>query len=538
MRMDNFLQHLILKKLFLAIISGLLLSLSYNVSALWFLSFFALIPLLLLLKRVQSLKARFFWSFFVGVLYYGSVFLFLFSGHPITWAGIASPALSLVFIVCAWILTVALFSLFTGVWGVVSHNLSGGAGIIPIASLWVILEWVQALSLSLFWWGGSGLVGSHWTLGFVGYTLAEFPLLLSLASLGGVHLLSFVVVFINVLIFRFVVIHRTNRRTLLELSFSIILTLLISSALFTVNARARDNAKTARIASIYTTFEPQFFTTPESETLKNTQIAGLFDAILFEGKNPHLILLPENSRYLEGLSTEKRKNLVHRMSAEENVAIVDSRYLYDKTKGSNVAILEFETGDDEIESYEKQLLVPTAEYLPHIINVLGNLFLEKDWNEHFEEHLSISNGDKTTIGEHEELRIGALFCSEVLTPSLYRESTRLGANILVNTASHSVLNNSEHLYNQIIKFSKTRAVENNRFFVQSGNSVPSFFIDNHGRMLGETERDKNSILYADVLLLENKTVATTTGDIWVFLFLLLVGGVLVKKTPQDTHMHT
>jgi apolipoprotein N-acyltransferase len=264
------------------------------------------------------------------------------------------------------------------------------------------------------------------------------------------------------------------------------------------------------------------------------QIAGLFDAILFEEKNPHLIILPENTGYLDSLSKEKRRELVSRMSTKERVVILDSHYSYDSIKDKKVAVLEFETGGDETESYTKQLLVPAVEYIPRVIRVPGDLLLKRDWSAYFEEYISIEKGSETTIGAHENLRIGALFCSEVLTPTLYRATARLGANIFVNTASHSLLNSSENIYNQVVKFSKARAVESNRFFVQSGNSVPSFLIDNHGRMLGETARDKNSILYADVLLLENKTIATITGDAWVLVFLLLSIGGLRKGGYKKT----
>jgi len=530
MKANNLLRIKGVRHTLLSFASGVLLSLSYTVSSLWFLSFVALVPLLVVLRNTEQKRVRFLWAFLAGTIYFGSVFSFLFSAHPITWSGIDNPALSVAFISGIWISTAVLFSLFTGIWGVLARQMSKNtSSVITLASLWVLFEWIQALSLSLLWWETQGLVGPHWTFGFIGYTLAGFPLLLSLASLGGVYLLSFVVVGINGLIFRTIVLQHTQKHSYRKLLLTCLFLALLSVTLYTINARARDNAEVIQVASLYTNFGPLFFTTPESESTKNLQIAGLFDTILFEGKNPHLILLPENSEYLASLTAEKRKDLVRRMSKKEKVVIVDSYYSYDSEQNRKVAVLEYETGNNEIQSYTKQLLVPTAEYLPRIILLLGNLFLEKDWNVYFENYLSIEKGGETTVGMHENLRIGALFCSEVLTPTLYKESTQRGANLLVNTASHSILNSSEQIYNQILKFSKVRAVENNRFFVQSGNSVPSFAIDNHGRMLGETGRSKNSILYTDVLLLENKTVATRTGGLWIMMFALLSIGGFIRR---------
>lgn len=522
MTINNALKIKEVRHLLLSLASGVLLSLAYTVSELWFLSFVALIPLLLVLKNTDSKRTRFLWSFLAGALYFGFVFSFLFSAHPITWSGIDGNILSFVFISCIWIMNVLLFSFFTGIWGVVSRNASMSVGsVITLSSVWVLLEWAQAFTLSLFWWGESGLIGPHWTFGFVGYTLAEFPLLLSLASLGGVYLLSFVVAFVNGLIFRFVVTHSTHKHAHRELSLSLFFLFILSGGLYGVNAKESDRAETARVASIYTTFGPQFFTTPESESLKNVQIADLFDSILYKEEHPRIIILPENTGYLDSLSDKKRRELVGRMSMKERVVILDSHYSYDSEKNEKIAVLEFETGDDKINRYKKQLLVPAVEYIPRIIRIPGDTLLEEDWSSYFEEYLSIGKGKETTISTHENLRIGALFCSEALTPILYRTSTHLGANILINTASHSVLNSSEHMYDQIVKFSKVRAAENNRFFVQSGNRVPSFSIDNHGRMLGEIGGDQHSILYTKVLLLENKTIATVIGEAWIVVFLLL-----------------
>lgn len=532
MTINSLLQTRKVRHLSFSLASGALLSLAYTVSGLWFLSFVALIPLLFVLKNTQLKRTRFLWSLLAGTLYFGSVFSFLFSAHPITWSGIEGNTLSLVFISSIWIVSVLLFSIFTGIWGIVSRNASAGVtSVITLASFWVLLEWAQAVIFSLFWWAESGLIGPHWTFGFVGYTLAEFPPLLSLSSLGGVYLLSFVVVFINGLIFRFIDTYSTRAPSYRELALSFFFLFLLSGALYFANAHPREDAEIARVASIYTTFGPQFFMTPESASLKNVQIEGLFDSILYKQEHPHIIILPENTGYLQSLSEKKRLELVRRMSTKERVVILDSHYSYDNTKDTKIAILEFETEGDEIEDYKKQLLVPAVEYIPEAVRTLGDVLLKEDWSTHFEKYLSIGRGGKTTIGTHGNIRMGALFCSEALTPTLYRASTRLGANVLINAASHSVLNSSEHMYGQIIKFSKVRAAENNRFFVQSGNNVPSFSIDNHGRMLGETGRDKHSILYTDVLLLENKTIATRVGEAWIVIFLLLSVGGLVRNAP-------
>jgi apolipoprotein N-acyltransferase len=383
------------------------------------------------------------------------------------------------------------------------------------------MEYFQALSLSFVSWNTSSLVGFHWTFGHIGYALAEYPRLLSLASFGGVYFLSFVVMFFNGLFFRLLTQVKLKRLHYIEVGISFFILLLISNMFFILNNRALMGAPSVRVASMYTTFGPLAETSRMLSLERKMRVANLFDVILYEKEHPELILLPEYTGYIASLSKTEKRELVSRMSTETNVAIVDSRRVRSIDNDYNVSVLELETGDGFTQSYTKQLLVPTAEYIPLSIMFLGNMFLNDGWSNSFETKLTLGKGNKTTVIKHNELRIGALFCGEVITPQLYRETTRRGANLLVNVASHSFLNNSVHLYNQVVKFSKTRAVENNRYFVQSGNLAPSFVINNHGRLLGETDKDKNTVLYADVILLTNTTFANKIGGLWILVFLLL-----------------
>jgi len=529
-----------MRNITLSLSSGVLLSLAYLVPALWFLGFFALVPLFFVLRNTKTFRARFFFSFIVGLIYFGSVFIFLFDAYPITWAYIEGRWISIIFITFTWVITTILFSFFIGLWGIFSAYISLHLKVISItavAALWVLLEWIRAFSFSLVWWNTSALVGPHWTYGAVGYSLAESPLLLSLSSLGGVYLLSFVIVFFNGLFFTFVNTQKKTKKTYGVLLAFICILLVVSFISYTQSDAQASRAKTIRVASIHTTFGPDYFlSSPEAEPVKNIIIMNLFDQIIFENEHPNLIILPENTGYLESLSEIGKKKLLSRVSKDKDIMIIDS-HRERRASDNDTSILEFETKTEGPQTYVKKLLVPGAEYLPKFVEYVGNVFLKKNWQLPFKEQVAFTKGGEMSIGTLGDLKVGALFCSEAFTPSLYRETVNLGANLLVNSASHSLLHDSKTIYSQVVKFSKVRAAENNRYYIQAGNVVPSFVITNHGRMIAETSREKEAILYSDVLLLKQKTLATKIGDTWILLFFLIyISGMILTIRGKRTQI--
>lgn len=535
MKITSFITQIKKRPLLFAPAAGVLLALAYHFKELWLLGCIALIPLFLSIASIQGRRGRFVAGALAGLVYFGSVFWFIFSAHPIRWAGIESGSASFLLVFITWVISVTIFSLFLGLWSMCVHWFNKRSVFLSaflLASSWVVMEWASGLFFSVLWFGEGGMVGSHWTFGYIGYILAESPLLLSLASLGGVYLLSFVVVTTNFLITRSLSDVGSIRWVKPILFVGCVA--LVAGILYESNVRAAREAQLVRVASIYTSFEPSFFNSPESLQIKNVQVSSLFDTILYEDKNPELIVLPENTAYMNSLSEEERRELVDRMSQKNDTVIIDTARTFEQAKQGAVASLSFDTKEGT-EHYTKQLLVPTAEYIPFSLSLFGDLFLSEGWDDYFKTRLAFKREGGTTLGGLKELRVGALFCSEVLTPSLYREATLHGANILTNSASHAFLNNSLSLYPQIVKFSKVRAVENNRYFVQAGNKVPSFVIDNHGRLLGETTSEDHSILYAEARAIANKTIATRLGNFPVFLFSLftILGLVLHFKEKRN-----
>jgi apolipoprotein N-acyltransferase len=79
------------------------------------------------------------------------------------------------------------------------------------------------------------------------------------------------------------------------------------------------------------------------------------------------------------------------------------------------------------------------------------------------------------------------------------------------------------IYSQMQNVAKVRAVENDRWFVQSANMSPAFVLDNHGEVIAESEWNIPSVLQVPVAPRLNQTLYTKIGEGFVALLVVVVG---------------
>jgi len=164
-----------------ALLSGLLLTLAFPAFDLFFLAWVALVPLLCRVLRSSPWEAAA--QFFVAGWLFHSLLLQWLAGN-VHWAGgwaLLGHQLLCVFLGLYW---AALGALWT--WA--HRRAPKMAGAFFVALLWVGMEWLQARILSGFGWSALGYSQ--------GFDLA----LLQCAALGGVSLVSFLLVLVNALL--------------------------------------------------------------------------------------------------------------------------------------------------------------------------------------------------------------------------------------------------------------------------------------------------------------------------------------------------
>ncbi len=520
------------------IISGAIISISFNFPYLWFLSFIGFIPFFIFLYENNLDSKKVFWNgLLFGFIFIGSVLSLFWSTYPLEWAGIESKLTAFLLILIVWGLSSVFFALFIASWSAIFYKFKRNnfSDILFASSLWIIFEYIRALAFSILWISPVSLIGPHWTLGFLGYILTGNTIILSLAGIGGIYLLSFIVIVLNLSIYHILFnIKKTNavKLKILTLLFVFITTISLLSYVYT--NKNNENNKTLKIAVISTSL-PSFFYTSKSSLLNHVnKIQNIFIDIKKSGNNPDIIILPEDSRFIKYLNETEKKILTSEILENETLLIDSSQNTNNQGKKvSELIYLNTKTG----EKYSnKRLLVPFGEYLPHSASLLLKILGKGDVVENFNKSRGYDNGKdiSSAVIDFKGIKIGSLFCSEIISDKLNRDVTKLGANILINISSNSVFNGSKAVHIQKLQMAKMRAVENNRYFIQSTNFSSSFVINNKGNMEITSNKKGYGVIYKDVQIIYKPSLYNVFGN-WILLIsliLLIVKVVYHQKSKQ------
>mgnify|MGYP001289286444 CR=1 FL=1 len=180
--------------------------------------------------------------------------------------------------------------------------------------------------------------------------------------------------------------------------------------------------------------------------------------------------------------------------------------------------------------YHKRILMPFGEYTP-----LANIFpFIKNLNPQAGE---FSAGESAkifskTFASGITLKAAPLICYEDVISSPARESTELGANLLVNITNDAWFGQTvaPRQHNLIAAF---RAIENQRYLIRSTNSGLTAIVDPFGQTTSELPIFSEGILRAKVPLLSGRTLFTHLGNIpWWILSGLVLALVVVSKSKK------
>ncbi|MDP1707112.1 MAG: apolipoprotein N-acyltransferase [bacterium] len=509
----------------LATTTGLVLALAFNTPLGWPLIFFALIPLFKLIgefRHEENQKKLFLLTFLAGFIFFGITSIWAFSLLPLTWAGIESKMVSFALVFYIWVVSNAVAALAPAFFAYSfsylrrhAHLARGNTFNLLLApALWIIFEYLRAFAISLLWAGPGSLIGAHWTIGFLGYALVKVPPLLSLAGLGGVYLLSFVVVYLNYILYQLFSKSLGWRQALALASIPFVI-----GTLALVLNRPSEIEQKFKLA-IITTQEPSFLHITQKEMLASLE---KFKTLLWEAKDnydPDIIILPEDARLLRKMEIAKEQNYLTKNFGDRERLIIESSRVTEPTGEVKSKFFFINTKDGTVAISEKFFLVPNGEYLPYITQVIASIMNDESLAK-FKEERNYHRGTVARVASFRGVKIGALFCSEIITNILYQKLTNQGANILINAASQSLFHGSYLLYNQTVNMGQVRAVENNRYFIQASNFVPSYVVSNTGRVVARSAWGETSVLGATVPAITHNTPYSKLGD-WILLLSLII----------------
>lgn len=399
----------------------------------------------------------------------------------------------------------------------VGYHRFGLLMILLFPALWVLAEWVRTRTELSFPWL------------FLGYAVTPLLWLAQSASLFGVYGFSFLIVLFNVALYVGMREQGKKVRTALKVA---AFTGVVLAALTVWGAVRLHNAgaggPTERFACVQANMDQLHWGTESLE-----QSFAVSESLSYAAGEQHAdcIVMAESALlcYLE-----RRRNLLNDVltwSDSVRVPIVLGALHWERNEsdgayGYNVFNTAFRIGVEEprVQRYYKMKLVPFSEALPFegFLPLLSRINLgESDFKAGHEPALfSVGNNVQGV----------PLICYEVIYPGFVRSRAGSTANVLVNITNDGWFGRTIGPYHHLA-MARFRTIENGISLVRCANSGISTFVDQYGRVIGQTGLYTRSLLVGDVPTNRVPTVYSCLGNWVVPVAAVLGAGYLLLLMP-------
>ncbi len=475
-------------QILLAIFSSILLTLSFPNANLEFLAFLGLVPLMIAVFYSRSIKNALFISYISGVLFFG--------------------------LTCYWIYKVTPLLYFVFFYGGLYFLVFGYV----LKKIFLLPDKNELLSLvvvSAFWVGleitrNYVLTGISWAL--LGYSQYLTLPIIQIADIGGVYMVSGLVVMVNYLIFilvknRFIDKKRSWAHLKSAYIFTgIVLIIVLGYGFFRL--WEKPEGPKVRLSVIQGNIPLNWYWSNTPETRKLILDKHIILTKEASRDNPELIVWPETSvpGFLEDDKDihEAVKDLSNELSMPLLIGSPTITFGDYFEKIYNSVILQ--SKGQVLDKYSKQHLVPFGEYIPLETNLY---FIRELIPNPVGEY---SPGTKYTIFNLKEgIDFGVTICFEDIFPELVNGFVRNGADFIINITNDAWFGDTSAPY-QHAQASVFRAVENRVNVVRAANTGLSCFIDPRGAIFAKVENS----LGKEIFIEGYKTAEITISREWSF----------------------
>jgi apolipoprotein N-acyltransferase len=462
-----------------ALASGAVLALAFPGPALWWLALVGLVPLLLLAAAAPSQREAAALAWLCGVGFFLAVNAFLV------------PKVGPFMVPLAMLLAVLWLPLGWLAWRLLGRRGPGpGAGRLALALL--LLPSALVAGEAVRSWEG---LGGPW--GLLGASQWNQPRLLSVAALGGVWAVSFLLAAVNVAVAAALAGGVAARDRALAGATAV--ALLLAAAGWWAWRPAPPPAGTARVAlvqpGVVGPVEARFRAS-EAASLELAATGGPVDLVVWGessvGRDP-----------AANPADTARLAAVARAAGGPVLANVDARR-GDGTGGIYKSAL-LVARDGPVGSYDKMRLVPFGEYVP-LRPLLG-------WVTRFTDAADADRhrGRRLTVLPAGALTVGPLVCFESAFPDLARNLAARGADLVVVQTADTTFQESWGPQ-QHASLAAVRAVEAGRPVVQAAISGVSAAFDARGRRLAWQPTTWRGAAVVEVPLARERTPYARAGD--------------------------
>jgi len=476
----------------LAILSGILVGISYPPFHLGFLIYIGLIPLIHILLNGDPKQAM--RNAFIASITTNFISLY--------WIGMNSGAgfLPVFASLIGAVLYLSIFFFFFGrLVAYLEKKYSKGLIAIPFA--WVTMELVRSY----------GALGFPWIN--LAVTQTEYLPLIQSADFLGTYGISFWILLINI---GFYIVITSDKKIKSLISTLLIFVIVLIYGIIRIDSFTVPSEKTLTVAVTQPNINPDEKWDPESREQNFALMHGLLDTAL--AMQPDMVLWPESAvpAYLR-LSGHRRRPITNKLidaqipllsgTVDRTIDEERNKYYY------NSSI--FLDADGSYKIYNKIHLVPFAEYIP--LSEKFDALLKLNFGQ-----ANFTHGTEYKVFEVDSVKFSNVICYESSVPQLLRKFVLNGAQFLTIEANDGWLGKSAGPY-QHFELAKLRAVENRVQVVRCANTGISGHIDQLGRVIDKVPLDKKRIFLAQVNPSTQITFYTKYGNV----FALLCGFILI-----------
>jgi len=502
----------------LAALSGVLMGVAYPPFEIDWLIWIALVPLLWVIRREKRNLHLFLAGFVSGLAFY------LFINQPLTsaggwtgWVVDAAPGAreeiidrQYVALKLLWLVLSAWCGLFWGTFSLALARIAKGslyrmALVAPPVAI-VVCEWLRSITTWDYQWG------------FLGNAAVAFAPVAQIGALGGVWLLSWLVVLVNVGILSAFALFEKPRDWPLP---AVILAVLIS---IIVGGQWRIGAVEKELSELDEGLDVAAIQFIQDKTLRSNYTSlGLERAYLEvmrlvargDTGKIDLIVLPESvavgALSIDGSTIPEVSGQIQWPVRDWQQAIswvmeqsredVDIIIGLDTVSGGKLhnSLVFWDEGKIH-NTYHKQRLVPFSEYQPKILGLLG-----------IRGRMQYTPGDGSRLASLHGIKIGGFICQEVQIPSVLRQSVRDGAELLVSGGNDGVFGNPA-VARIHANMAQLRAIESGRFMVRAMKTGVSAIISPTGREISRSDTSNSTVVVDTVHALRGSTVFIKFGN--------------------------
>ena len=474
------------RNLIFAIISGFILAGSMLQANLWFLAWFAMIPLFAALKSADGRTAAFY-GLFAGISYFGTIlyWITLFGYLP-------------------WVVLTAVEALYFATFAYMSVRMLPcrwtGWGYIAVPSAWTFLQWLRSLGLFGFTWGS------------LAHTQAGNLVFAQLASVTGPWGLDFVVCLFNLAAASY--IFSAKRSTMLKPTFAVfVVTACIWAFGYASFHYCYESGNIKKVAIIQGNLDQNVV--PDANYISSA--CGTYTKMSLDTlkSKPDFIVWPETTLPVAVANTPIDKSLSSLAAFSDANMIVGA---YDESQGKSMPLCYngayfYGKSGQKLGIYHKVHLVPYGEFVP----LRDKMPFLKRYGIREQDVLA---GKSHNLISTDSGKIGTNICFESLFPQISREETASGAELLFVLTNDAWFEKTQAA-RQHLMMSKLRAIENRRYVVRAAATGISAVIDPFGRTKCDIGIFKQGALCGSVFPLHNKTIYVRFGDYFAYICIIV-----------------